>query len=129
MRKVLFKKWNPKTSEKGESGIETIKPGYWDDEFKHEGVFHQWGSAYEEFESGPGNYTVAIVEESDGTVSEIIPSNIRFIEPIVMDEMEGFDGNDLIQSFIVALEGDASSIERSRFARALMSRLKNKNLL
>ena len=32
------------------------------------GKFHQWGSNYEEFENGAGNYSVAIVELPDGTV-------------------------------------------------------------
>lgn len=38
---------------------------YREQEFQ-EGLFHQWGNAYEEFEDGPGNYTVAIVELPDG---------------------------------------------------------------
>ena len=46
-----------------------------------EGVFHQWGYAYEEFESGPGNYTVAIVEDNEGRIHEILPSKIIFIDP------------------------------------------------
>ena len=29
------------------------------------GKFHQWGSNYEEFENGAGNYSVAIVELPD----------------------------------------------------------------
>lgn len=44
------------------------------------GRFHQWGSSYEEFESGPGNYTVAIVEMDDGTVKDFMPTDIKFIE-------------------------------------------------
>lgn len=42
--------------------------------------FHQFGSAYEEFESGPGNYTVAIIEMADGTVQSVPPTDIRFID-------------------------------------------------
>lgn len=38
-----------------------------------EGKFHGWGSGYEEFESGPGNYTVAIVEFPDGKVDTVMP--------------------------------------------------------
>jgi hypothetical protein len=30
----------------------------------HRGVFHGWGCEYEEYESGPGNYTVGIVEDA-----------------------------------------------------------------
>lgn len=33
-----------------------------------EGIFVQYGVDYVEFENGPGNYTTAIVEMSDGTV-------------------------------------------------------------
>ncbi|MFK3794763.1 hypothetical protein [Pseudomonas sp. NPDC088444] len=45
-----------------------------------EGKFHGWGVEYEEFESGPGNYTVAIVEMADGKVQTLPPFLIRFID-------------------------------------------------
>ncbi|MFV0422146.1 hypothetical protein [Oleidesulfovibrio sp.] len=45
-----------------------------------EGVFHCWGAEFEEFESGPGNYTVAVVEHSDGTVKLYPPEAIRFVD-------------------------------------------------
>ena len=45
-----------------------------------EGVFHEWGFDYEEFENGPGNYSVGIVELEDGSVHRFIPENIKFIE-------------------------------------------------
>ncbi len=44
------------------------------------GLFHQWGVNYEEFETGPGNYTVAIVELLDGKVKEVTPDLIQFVE-------------------------------------------------
>ncbi|WP_312998282.1 hypothetical protein [Leclercia sp.] len=44
-----------------------------------EGLFHQWGSDFEEFETGPGNVTVAIVEFPDGTVETFPPHNIKFL--------------------------------------------------
>lgn len=44
------------------------------------GVFHGWGCEYEEFETGPGNYTVAIVEQADGIVTLVHPSLIQFID-------------------------------------------------
>ena len=44
-----------------------------------EGLFHQWGSDFEEFECGPGNMTVAIVELPDGTVETFAPINIKFL--------------------------------------------------
>lgn len=48
-------------------------------DFIHPGVFHQWGATYEEFDSGAGNYTVALVELPDGTMEEVTPSNIKFV--------------------------------------------------
>ena len=44
------------------------------------GWFHCWGHSYEEFaDAGPGNYTTAIIEVEDGTVYEIIPSDVKFL--------------------------------------------------
>ena len=48
-----------------------------------EGVFHQWGVEYEEFENGAVNYTVAIVEMPDGTIQTPIPQLIRFLDILV----------------------------------------------
>lgn len=46
------------------------------------GYFHSWGVNYEEFESGAGNYSVAIVELEDGRI--ILPSadDIIFLDKI-----------------------------------------------
>lgn len=44
------------------------------------GLFHGWGADYEEFETGPGNYTVAIVELPDGSIVTPIPENIEFVD-------------------------------------------------
>lgn len=46
----------------------------------NEGLFHQWGCSYEEFESGAGNFTVAIVELTDGTIEQVLPSNLKFVD-------------------------------------------------
>ena len=35
------------------------------------GIFHQFGFDYEEFETGPVNYSTAIVEMPDGTIKNI----------------------------------------------------------
>ena len=43
-----------------------------------EGRFHQWGSGYEEFETGPGNYSVAIVELADGEIVTPSADMIKF---------------------------------------------------
>ena len=42
--------------------------------------FHQWGVDYDEFEAGPGNYTVAIVEYGTGEVGSVRAELIKFIE-------------------------------------------------
>lgn len=49
--------------------------------FNYNGVFHQWGINYEEFDTGPGNYTVAIVELEGGRVVEVIPTRVQFLDP------------------------------------------------
>ena len=43
------------------------------------GEFHQFGADYEEFETGPGNYTTAIVEMPDGTIHNVPAEQIQFI--------------------------------------------------
>ena len=43
-------------------------------------VFHQWGIEYEEFETGPGNYTVAVVELPSGEIQTHMPECIRFLD-------------------------------------------------
>ncbi|WP_431623270.1 hypothetical protein [Citrobacter freundii] len=43
------------------------------------GLFHEWGLEYEEFDNGPGNYSVGIVELEDGKVATFPASNIKFL--------------------------------------------------
>ena len=43
-----------------------------------DGIFHQWGVNYEEYENGPANFTVGIVELSDGTIIMPIAESIQF---------------------------------------------------
>lgn len=85
-RPVKFKKLIPAQYEdvNDESGKKLYtKPvkgtGCMEEDFNHNGVFHQWAAGYEEFESGPGNYTYAIVECVDGTITEVLPHHIQFI--------------------------------------------------
>ena len=80
MRKVLIKTWIPEVWEDSPvSGSKRRKEGteMWSD-YVVEGVFHQWGVAYEVFETGPGNYSVGIVELPDGRIESVLPSNIKF---------------------------------------------------
>lgn len=63
-------------------------PG-WDRHFKKtpDGIamFHGWGCDYQEFESGAGNFSTAIVERADGTVEnvpvELVKFSDRYKEP------------------------------------------------
>lgn len=52
------------------------------------GYFHQWGVSYEEFETGPGNYSVAIVELPDGRVVTPSANDIQFIDTIKIRTFE-----------------------------------------
>lgn len=45
------------------------------------GLFHQWGTDYEEFDNGAGNYTVAVVELVDGTIVTHGVDKIKFLPP------------------------------------------------
>lgn len=54
------------------------KPGCFE-EFEV-GRFHQWGSNFVEFESGAGNYSVAIVELPDGKIVMPMADDICFLE-------------------------------------------------
>ncbi len=60
------------------------KCAFWDrdtkSEIKTEGLFHCWGTDFVEFESGPGNYTIAIVELPGGRIVKSAPTDIRFLE-------------------------------------------------
>jgi hypothetical protein len=42
------------------------------------GIFRKWGCDYQEFESGPGNYSTAIVEMEDGSVLNVSADLIEF---------------------------------------------------
>lgn len=42
--------------------------------------FHQWGVNYEEFETGPGNFSVAIVEDAHGKVHTFPADRITFLD-------------------------------------------------
>lgn len=46
-----------------------------------DGYFHAWGIDYEEFESGPGQFTVGIVEDEQGNVHHISDvTKIKFLD-------------------------------------------------
>jgi len=71
MRKVTVLKWD--NSLDGATGKRTY--------FKTPvgtAFFHKWGVGYEEFESGPGNYSAAIVEHEDGQIETVPADLIKF---------------------------------------------------
>ena len=47
------------------------------------GYFHQWGYNYEEFETGAGNYSVAIIELPNGEVVMPVADDIQFLDTVV----------------------------------------------
>jgi len=53
-----------------------------------EALFHTWGTKYEEFETGPGNYSTAIIERSDGTVENVEVELIRFLDCGKIEKMD-----------------------------------------
>lgn len=82
MRKVKIKKWIDKVIEtpEGKNYQTKVKgTGCFEKEFSTNGFFHVWGVNYEEFEDGVGSYTMAIIELLDGTITEVLPNNIKFI--------------------------------------------------
>lgn len=69
MRKVIVYKY-----EKAEGKM------YYEKVASGEGMFHQFGCDYEEFESGAGNYSTAIVEMPDGSVENVPAEHIKFVD-------------------------------------------------
>ena len=65
---------------KGKTNV--YQDGKWHTEEFELGYFHQWGINYEEFENGPGNYSVAIIELPDGRVVTPIADDIVFLDKI-----------------------------------------------
>ena len=67
------------------NGLRRCNGQYYKDGLFHNfkmGYFHQWGCNYEEFESGAGNYSVAIVELPNGEIVTPVPTDIEFIDNI-----------------------------------------------
>lgn len=43
------------------------------------GIFHGFGNNFEEFETGPGNFSTAIVEMPDGSIRNTPVEMVKFI--------------------------------------------------
>lgn len=58
----------------------SVQLDYKDENSVVEGYFHHWGVDYEEFETGPGPFTVGVVELDDGSVVQRPVSQIKFLD-------------------------------------------------
>lgn len=61
---------------------ENASPGYQYkkvDDWK-DGYFHEWGYDFEEFETGPGNFSVGIVEDENGIIYMPFASDVVFTQ-------------------------------------------------
>ncbi len=45
-----------------------------------EAVFHQFGCNFEQFETGAGNFSTAIIEWPDGRVENVEVEHVRFLD-------------------------------------------------
>lgn len=48
--------------------------------FEYEANFHQFGCKYDEFETGTGNYSTAIIELDTGEVKNVDVEKVEFIK-------------------------------------------------
>lgn len=58
----------------------SVYKDYKKNEIDCEGIFHSFGVNYAEFDNGPGNYSIAIIELSDGTIVTPPADLIKFID-------------------------------------------------
>ena len=68
------------------------------------GIFHQFGLNYEEFDTGPGSYTTAIVEMCDGSVINVDAEMIVFDgEKVLREAIQGMKSitNNILGSDVV----------------------------
>ena len=67
----------------------TVKETVWNRETRkaehheYEAMFHAFGVDHNEFTEGPGNYSTAIVELSDGTIKNPNVLDVKFIDGTV----------------------------------------------
>lgn len=78
LRKCVFRKYLPPYTQVV-AGNEVRFGGSYQQEFKTQGLFHQWGLDCLEDEQGFSNFTIAIVETSDGLIHKVDPTHIKFI--------------------------------------------------
>ena len=85
MRKVIFKKWIPLEYIKGPGniGVKVEGTGCFEKDFNSNGFFHQWGLSAIETDDQVASYTIGIVENEDGSIEEVDPTNLKFITPVI----------------------------------------------
>lgn len=85
------------------------------------GNFHCWGSAFEEYEAGPGNYTIAIVEMPNGEILKVDPVDVKFIQhhyDLYLLSREDGVGYDEYRAKLVAAE---SELEARKIANIIIA--------
>lgn len=82
IRKVAFNRFIPHEYEQNHLGRHALVPGtgQYQSDFPNTGLFHQWAPDYEELSQGPANFTVAIIELSDGSIVTIPPQHVKFLD-------------------------------------------------
>ncbi len=79
-----FKPWTAGTQVNDEpvKALRPCKAATWVKNEKKEvtGRFHRWASDYQEFEDGPGNFTVALVETDDGKIVACAAETVQFLD-------------------------------------------------
>jgi hypothetical protein len=86
MRKVKFKKWIKAVFPEWANSVncQTTHPpiagtNCFETDFINDGIFHQWGLETTESNYELINRTVAIIEQPDGTIENVLPENIKFL--------------------------------------------------
>lgn len=87
MRKVMFKKYIKPEIEFGNNPQDMrakAGTGVFQKDFSSAGYFHQWGFDIAESQ-GEGivhfaQYTIGLVEDSEGVIHKVVPEHIKFVE-------------------------------------------------
>ena len=100
MREVLFRRMLPTTQDS------LIFGPKWEEDFTQSGVFHQWAVAE--------GVTVAMVELADGTVEQVMPEHLKFINPHGLDcikDLSTFDAiKDAFERLLTLLERNKNTM-------------------
>ena len=79
-----FKPWTAgqRVNDEPVQNLRPCKAATWVKSVKKEvtGRFHKWASDYQEFDSGPGNFTVALIETDDGKIVACAAETVQFLD-------------------------------------------------